>query len=89
MQGNLKALSSCLHAAYPWHSHPVLALHTPQPCRSTSVYNLSHVQGLPKGCPQLILGDSWTFTCCHLAYNQERNGGLGRETRNGVTSGKL
>lgn len=47
MQGNLKALSSCLHVAYPRRSHPVLALQVFRPCRTISAYNLSHVQGLP------------------------------------------
>lgn len=77
MQGNLKALSSCFHSAYPWHSHPVLAFHALCPCRAIS-------QPVPspktaKGHPQLGLRDSCAFSCSHLAASRSRTGDLDRK----------
>ena len=85
-QGNLKALSFCLHTACPQHSHLVFALHTLRPCRAILVYNLSHVQGLPKGCPRMSLGNSSTF---NWLATRSGMGESEKETRNGVTAGKL
>lgn len=69
----------------------VLSIPTrPCPPQFPSLYNHVSARGQPNGCPQLGLGDSWTFmTCCQLACNQEWDGGPGTESRNGDTAGKL